>query len=81
MTQETTSVALTPQELQVIQAALHTQEKILTVQNRAGIDRAVARRLDDLKSVLRNVKRQTPSRTTAQSQPTTWSQMARTLFC
>lgn len=80
MTNDTQCVALTPQELQVIQAALHTQEKILSVQNRAGTDRAVARRLDDLKSVLRSVNRQTPDRPNGETQPRIWSQMARKLF-
>ena len=77
MTNDTHSVDLTHQELQLIEAALETQEKILSVQSRAGQDMSARRRLDDLKSVLRNLKRQKPSVSVPEQ---SWTQMARTLF-
>ncbi|MEP4197577.1 MAG: hypothetical protein ABJL99_18290 [Aliishimia sp.] len=77
MIHNTHSVDLTQQELKLIEAALHTQEKILAVQSRAGQDRSAKSRLDDLKSVLRNLRRQTPHRDAPQQ---SWTQMARTLF-
>lgn len=69
------SVDLTPQELDVIQSALQTQEKILSVQSRASGDGKVATRLGELKSVLRSLRRQSPK-----TRPQGWFSMARTLF-
>lgn len=77
MKNNTHSVDLTPQELQLIEAALQTQEKILTVQSRAGQDVTTERRLGDLRSALRNLRRQVP--VGAPPAPS-WTQMARTLF-
>ena len=45
-------VELTQDELEVITSALHTQEKILAVQSRAGGDPAAEARLGELRSVL-----------------------------
>jgi len=53
-----TSVDLTPQEIELIEAALHTQEKILAVQSRAETGAAAAGRLSQLQAVLRNLRRQ-----------------------
>lgn len=58
MKKATHNVDLTPEEMQVIEAALHTQEKILSVQSRAGGDSTVGLRLSELKSVLANLQRQ-----------------------
>ncbi|MFK7876774.1 MAG: hypothetical protein AB8B71_13505 [Paracoccaceae bacterium] len=67
---------LTPQEIEVIEAALNTQEKILSVQSRAGRNAVAASRLSQLQSVLRNVRRQSPARTPA----TGFGYVARYLF-
>ena len=61
MKQNTHSLDLTPQELHVIEAALHTQEKILSVQSRAGGDGLARTRLEELKSVLASLNRQRPT--------------------
>ena len=72
------SVDLTKQDLEMIEAALHTQEKILTVQSRAG--GATARdRLNELKGLMRRLRRQSPEPNAGPSQ--SGSQMARSLFC
>jgi hypothetical protein len=75
MMTEKHSVDLTPQELDVIQSALQTQEKILSVQSRASGDGTVANRLGELKGVLNSLRRQTPK-----TRPQSWFSMARTLF-
>ncbi|WP_299730110.1 hypothetical protein [uncultured Tateyamaria sp.] len=77
MLDETHSVDLTLQDLELIEAALQTQEKILSVQSRAG-GNAARTRLNDLKGLMRRLRRQTPS---SQGAPAaTWSQAARQLF-
>lgn len=77
MLDDTHSVDLTKHDLELIEAALQTQEKILSVQSRAGGDAARAR-LNDLKGLMRRLRRQTPS---AQAAPApSWSQAARSLF-
>ena len=72
----THSVDLTPAELRLIEAALETQEKILSVQSRSGQDEAAAKRLLDLQAVLRTVQRQVPHTPQQQS----WSDTARSWF-
>lgn len=74
---DTRSVDLTAQQIEVIEAALHTQEKILSVQSRAGADMATRARLNELKSVLKTLRRQTPATCT---QPWHWTCRARSLF-
>ncbi len=77
MLDDTHSVDLTTRDLELIEAALQTQEKILSVQSRAG-GTAARTRLNDLKGLMRRLRRQTP---TTQSAPaTSWSQTARQLF-
>jgi len=61
----------------MIESALHTQEKILSVQSRAGQDGSAARRLDELKSVLRKLRRQSPR---PHGSAPSWTRMARALF-
>ncbi|MEO9685389.1 MAG: hypothetical protein ABJR46_00845 [Tateyamaria sp.] len=77
MADESHSVDLTAHDLQLIEAALQTQEKILSVQSRAG-GSAARTRLNDIKGLMRRLRRQTPS---AQSAATpSWSKAARQLF-
>lgn len=52
------SVDLTPQQINVIEAALHTQEKILSMQSRVGEDDTSRARLHELQSVLNSFQRQ-----------------------
>jgi hypothetical protein len=66
---------LTAQDIAVIQSALHTQEKILSVQSRASGDGAVVTRLNDLKRVLKTLHRQTPDETGSG-----WRSVTRALF-
>lgn len=57
---EKQTLDLTPHEISVIQSALHTQEKILSVQSRASGDGTVATRLSELKGVLKTLRRHAP---------------------
>lgn len=77
MLDETHNVDLTLQDLELIEAALQTQEKILSVQSRAGSS-AARTRLNDLKGLMRRLRRQTPVPQGAPS--ASWSQTARQLF-
>ncbi|MFL4472023.1 hypothetical protein ACERZ8_19860 [Tateyamaria armeniaca] len=77
MLDETHSVDLTLQDLELIEAALQTQEKILSVQSRAG-GSAARTRLNDLKGLMRRLRRQTPAPQGASA--ASWSQTARQLF-
>lgn len=70
------SVDLTPQEIAVIESALHTQEKILSMQSRANGDGQATSRLHELKSTLRNLRRQNRNG----QKPSTLGSMARSLF-
>jgi hypothetical protein len=56
---DTHNVDLTAQDLELIEAALHTHEKILSVQSRAGGGAARAR-LNALKGLMHRLRRQTP---------------------
>ena len=77
MLDDTYAVDLTKQDLELIEAALQTQEKILSVQSRAGGSAARAR-LNDLKGLMRRLRRQTPAPSGAAA--SSWSQTARSLF-
>lgn len=77
MTTSTHSVDLTTAELRLIEAALETQEKILSVQSRSGQDMAAAQRLQDLQAVKKTVQKQAPR---ALEQQQSWSDVARTWF-
>lgn len=70
------SVDLSPQDIAVIESALHTQEKILSMQTRAGGDGSAASRLTELKTTLRNLRKQNP----LSGRASPWTSMARTLF-
>lgn len=73
MTIQTHSVDLTTDELRLIEAALETQEKILSMQSRANQDGSAARRLGDLQALKKSVQKQAP-RALAQQQ--SWSDKA-----
>ena len=77
MLDDTHTVDLTKQDLELIEAALQTQEKILSVQRRAG-GSAARTRLNDLKGLMRRLRRQTPAPHGATGG--SWSQVARQLF-
>ena len=74
MINNSTSVDLTPQEIEVIENALHTQEKILSMQSKASNDGQAARQLNRLQSVLRNLQRQSPI---AKNSPALWGVLGR----
>ena len=78
MFDDTHTVDLSSKDLALIEAALHTQQKILSMQSRAG--GAEARdRLTDLKHLLRRLRRQSPEDRAENGGG--WTQMARALFC
>lgn len=80
MLDERTTVDFTRQELELIEQALQTQKKILSVQNRAG-SANVSTRLNDLKGLLKRLNRKTTE--VAQPRPCSsgdWTNFARTLF-
>ncbi|WP_299623242.1 hypothetical protein [uncultured Tateyamaria sp.] len=77
MRDETHSVDLTQQDLDLIETALQTQEKILSVQSRAG-GSAARTRLNNLKGLMRRLRRQTPM--AGAPVASSWSQAARQLF-
>ena len=77
MRDDTHNVDLTTQDIELIEAALQTQEKILSVQSRAGGESARTR-LNALKGLMRRLRRQTPG---PQTMPgTSWGQAARQFF-
>jgi hypothetical protein len=74
---DTHNVDLTAQDLELIEAALHTHEKILSVQSRAGGGAARAR-LNALKGLMHRLRRQTPPWPEGPSQ--SWGHRVRALF-
>lgn len=79
MLDDTTKLDLTRQDIELIEQALHTQEKILSVQSRAG-GAGARTRLKDLKGLIRRLDRQTAVTTPANTAPI-WSQVARSILC
>ena len=77
MPDDTHNVDLTKQDLELIEIALQTQEKILSVQSRAG-GGAERARLNDLKGLMRRLRRLTPTHNAGYV--TSWGQTARQLF-
>ncbi|WP_299862141.1 hypothetical protein [uncultured Roseobacter sp.] len=73
---------LTAKDIELIESALHTQKKILSVQSEAGGSGA-RKRLTDLKHLMKRINRSTSRR--SMSQPETqrlgWGHFARSLFC
>lgn len=64
MIRKTQELMVTPQDLTAIEAALHTQAKILDVQAAAGREGARAQ-LNDVKSALASLESQKPCEKTA----------------
>jgi hypothetical protein len=62
MFEKTQKLDVTPDELAVIEAALHTQAKILNVQASAG-GNAARRRLNEVKRALAHISQQTGTET------------------
>ena len=58
-------VEFSEHDLDLIESALHTQEKILAVQSRASGNNTAKVRLNELKSVLRRVRRKNAKATQA----------------
>ena len=77
MTLRTHQVDLTDKELELIEVALHTQKKILSVQSRANGGAAQAE-LNILKGLLRRLRRTTLP--VHLSSTPSWSQVARQFF-
>ncbi len=77
MLDNTHNLDLSAQDLKLIQDALHTREKILSVQSRAG-GNAAKRRLNEIKTLMARVGRNTakPHQTECKS----WMGLTRTLF-
>ncbi|MGB7242365.1 MAG: hypothetical protein WBC93_09805 [Sulfitobacter sp.] len=80
MFDDTHSLDLTDKEMDLIQAALHTQKKILSVQSKAGGSLAKAR-LNDLTQLLGRLKRQTPAPCASKYSDGPLGRMAKSLFC
>ena len=76
MFEETLKLEITQKELDVIEAALHTQSKILGVEASAGGKAALAR-LNDVKRTLAHVAQQQPSRSKRLPCSSGWFRMAR----
>ncbi|THH35817.1 hypothetical protein E4Z66_12100 [Aliishimia ponticola] len=67
------NLELTAEQIEVIQGALQTQEKILSVQSRADRDNDAHHRLAIVKGVLKSLPKSAP-------QPSLWNSMTRGLF-
>lgn len=78
MTNNKVSVDLTHDQLGVIEAALRTQEKILSVQSRANADGTVQDRLAELQQVLRTLDLQSAVPQPSECQG--WGGVARGIF-
>ena len=76
MLEDVQKIELTRNDLDLIETALATQEKILAVQARAG-GRTARTRLNDLKSLMRRLRRQVPDM--AEEKPR-WSLKALSIF-
>lgn len=68
---------LTTKDIELIEAALHTQKKILAVQSEAG-GTGARQKLSDLKHLLKRVSRARPH--SSDPQTVSWAQMARGFF-
>lgn len=69
---------LTDKDIALIEAALHTQKKILSVQSEAGGSGA-NKKLSELKHLMKRISRNTARQTDAE--PQGWAHYARSLFC
>ena len=68
---------LTAKDIELIEAALHTQKKILSVQSEAGGSGA-RQKLTDLKHLMKRINRSTTRQPAQQTQ--SWGCFARSLF-
>lgn len=68
---------LTKKDIELIEAALHTQKKILAVQSEAG-GTGARQKLSELKHLMKRIGRARPQ--SGDPQPVSWAQMARGLF-
>ncbi len=78
MMTESKSLDLTHKDLDLIEAALHTQQKILSVQSAAG-GAGAKESLTDIKHLIKRLRNQTEITGTAPQQ--SWGDVARSLFC
>lgn len=78
MFSDTKNMDLTRKDLELIEAALHTQQKILSLQCEAG-GAGARENLTDVKHLIKRLGRQVPQR--PQAPAPSWTQMARSLFC
>lgn len=74
MLDDVQNIELTKTDLDLIEGALATQEKILAVQARAG-GRQARGRLNDLKGLMRRLRRQVPD--DAPAEPAGWARLTR----
>lgn len=68
---------LTAKDIELIEAALHTQKKILAVQSEAG-GTGARQKLTDLKNLLKRIGRARPQSNT--NSTSFWEQMTRSFF-
>lgn len=72
------TLGLTAKDIELIESALHTQKKILSVQSEAGGSGA-RKKLTDLKHLMKRINRGVSPAPKVQAQG--WGHFARTLFC
>lgn len=70
-------LSLTAKEIELIESALHTQKKILSVQSEAGGSGA-RQKLSDLQRLMKRVRRAAPERDTAQT--CSWGNVLRSML-
>lgn len=80
MLEQKNCVDFSEHDLELIESALQTQEKILTVQSRAGGNNAAKVRLNELKTVLRRVRRKNGTTPQPTCRSGGWGGFARALF-
>ena len=79
MLEDVQKIDLTRRDIELIEAALATQEKILAVQSRAG-GRSARARLNDLKSLMRRFRRQVPDAPEAKTESGWTTRLTRSFF-
>lgn len=80
MLDEPNHLELSAEDLKMIENALHTQEKILSVQSRAG-GNAAKTRLTELRNLIYRVRRQNPVHAGETKKTGAWCMITRGLFC
>lgn len=79
MLEDVQKVDLTRRDIELIETALATQEKILAVQSRAG-GRLARERLNDLKGLMRRLRRQVPDDAEPRAEGGWTTRLTRALF-